>query len=58
MTSDHWHLDEMAIIIRGTRYWLWRAVDNVGEVLDFLVQRSRNTKLAMKMMSKLRPSMH
>ncbi len=20
------------------RYWLWRAVDNEGEVLDFLVQ--------------------
>lgn len=38
MPSDHWHLDEMAIIIRGTCYWLWRAVDNEGEVLDFLVQ--------------------
>jgi len=26
--SDHWHLDEMAITIRGEQYWLWRAVDN------------------------------
>jgi len=35
--SDHWHLDEMVIAIRGDQYWLWRAVDNEGEVLDFLV---------------------
>ena len=51
--SDHWHLDEMVITIRGNRYWLWRAVDNEGEVLDFLVQRRRNTKIGMKLMIKL-----
>jgi len=51
--SDHWHLDAMVITIRGNRYWLWRAVDNEGEVLDFLVQRRRNTKVAMKLMIKL-----
>ena len=51
--SDHWHLDEMAISIRGDRYWLWRAVDNEGEVLDFLVQRRRNAKVARKLMVKL-----
>jgi transposase-like protein len=51
--SDNWHLDEMAITIRGDRYWLWRAVDNEGEALNFLVQRRRNTKVAMKLMMKL-----
>jgi len=51
--SDHWHLDEMVISIRGERYWLWRAVDNEGEVLDFLVQCRRNAKVAMKLMIKL-----
>jgi putative transposase len=51
--SDHWHLDEMVISIRGDRYWLWRAVDNEGEVLDFLVQRRRNAKVARKLMVKL-----
>ncbi len=35
--SDYWHLDEMVIVIRRKRHWLWRAVDNEGEVLDFLV---------------------
>lgn len=51
--SDHWHLDEMVISIRGDRYWLWRAVDNEGEVLDFLVQRRRNARVAKKLMAKL-----
>ncbi len=51
--SDHWHLDEMVIVIRGRRHWLWRAVDNEGEVLDFLVQSKRNAKAALKLMRKL-----
>ena len=51
--SDHWHLDEMVIVIRRKRYWLWRAVDNEGEVLDFLVQRKRDAKAAKKLMKKL-----
>ena len=38
--SARWHLDEMVIKIRGRKYWLWRAVDDEGEVLDFLVQRT------------------
>lgn len=51
--SDHWHLDEMVIVIRGKKHWLWRAVDNEGEVLDFLVQSRRNAKAAIKLMRKL-----
>jgi transposase-like protein len=51
--SDHWHLDELVIVIRKRRYWLWRAVDNEGEVLDFLVQRKRDANAAKKLMKKL-----
>ena len=51
--SDHWHLDEMVIVIRGKKHWLWRAVDNEGEVLDFLVQPRRNAKAAINLMHKL-----
>jgi len=51
--SDHWHLDEMVIVIQRRHYWLWRAVDNEREVLDFLVQRKRNAKAAKKLMKKL-----
>jgi len=51
--SDHWHLDEMVIVIQQKRYWLWRAVDNEGEVVDFLVQRKRDAKAARELMKKL-----
>ncbi len=43
----------MVIVIRGKRHWLWRAVDNEGEVLDFLVQPKRDAKVAMKLVRKL-----
>jgi hypothetical protein len=51
--SDYWHLDEMVIVIRGRRHWLWRAVDNEGEIFDFLVQSKRNAKAALRLMRKL-----
>ena len=51
--DDSGHLDEMVISIRGGKYWLWRAVDNEGEVLDFLVQRRRDARAAKKLMVKL-----
>jgi len=51
--SDYWHLDEMMIVIRGCRHWLWRAVDNEGEVLDFFVQSKRNARAALKLLRKL-----
>src|SRR4051795_8544148 len=25
--GDKWHLDEVCLMIRGNRHWLWRAVD-------------------------------
>ena len=34
--GDKWHLDEMFIRINGTRRYLWRAVDQHGNVLDIL----------------------
>lgn len=48
--SDHWYLDEMVIVIRGKKHWLWRAVENEGTVLDFLVQSRKNAKAAKKLM--------
>ena len=32
--SPRWHLDEMVCKVRGRRMYLWRAVDDEGEVLD------------------------
>jgi len=53
MPSDYWHLNEMVIVIRGRRHWLWRAVDKEGEVLDFFVQSKRNARAALKLIRKL-----
>jgi len=35
--GDHWHLDEVYLSINGKLQYLWRAVDQDGEVLDILV---------------------
>ena len=43
----------MVVKISGKRMWLWRAVDDEGEVLDMLVQKRRNTKVAMRLFRKL-----
>ena len=51
--SSRWHLDEMVIKIGDRKYWLWRAVDDEGEVLDFLVQRQRCARSARRLLRKL-----
>ena len=43
----------MAVLIAGRQFWLWRAVDDEGEVLDLLVQRRRDKTAAVKLMRKL-----
>jgi putative transposase len=43
--TPRWHLDEMAVRIAGRQFWLWRAVDDDGEVLDLLVRRRRDRAL-------------
>ena len=40
--GDRWHLDEVYLSINGKLQYLWRAVDQDGEVLDILVQPRRN----------------
>jgi hypothetical protein len=42
MPTGRWHLDEMVVKISDQRMYLWRAVDDEGEVLDVLVQQRRN----------------
>ena len=51
--TGRWHLDEMVVKIGGKRMWLWRAVDDEGEVLDMLVQKRRNTDAALRLLRKL-----
>jgi putative transposase len=51
--GDTWHLDEVCLTIRGERHYLWRAVDQDGDVLDILVQRRRDKKAAKTFFRKL-----
>jgi putative transposase len=45
--------DEMVVRIGGKRMYLWRAVDQEGEILDLLVQRRRDKRAAIRLMRKL-----
>ncbi len=51
--GDKWHIDEVFLTIKGERHYLWRAVDQEGNVLDILVQRRRDKTAAKKFFRKL-----
>ncbi len=56
--GDKWHLDEVLIKINGKVQYLWRAVDQNGNVLDTLVQSRRNKKAAKPFFRKLLKRLH
>lgn len=51
--SPRWHLDEMVCSIAGKRWFLWRAVDDEGVVLDMIMQKERDTAAALRLLSRL-----
>ncbi len=51
--GDKWHLDEVFIRISGVQHYLWRAVDQDGNVLDILVQSRRDKAAATKFLRRL-----
>jgi len=51
--GDKWHFDEVFLTINGRRHYLWRAVDQDGNVLDILVQCRRDAKAAKRFFRKL-----
>jgi putative transposase len=51
--GDKWHLDEVFIKIGGKTHYLWRAVDQEGNVLDILVTSRRDAKAATRFFRKL-----
>ncbi|WP_406729169.1 IS6 family transposase [Streptomyces sp. GD-15H] len=52
-SGDKWHLDEVFTKINGERKYLWRAVDQDGNVLDILVQSRRDTAAARRFFRRL-----
>jgi putative transposase len=51
--GDKWHLDEVFIKIQGVQKYLWRAVDQNGNVLDILVQNRRDKAAARRFFRRL-----
>ena len=51
--GDKWYMDEVFIRIRGKQHYLWRAVDQDGNVLDILVQSRRSATAAKRFFRKL-----
>ncbi len=51
--GDTWYLDELFVTIRGQRQYLWRAVDQDGDVIDILVQPRRDRHAAARFFRKL-----
>ena len=47
-----WHLDEVFVRINGNIYYLWRAVDHEGEVLEVFVTKRRNRRAALRFLRK------
>ncbi len=51
--GDTWFLDEVFVTIQGQRHYLWRAVEQDGDVIDILVQRRRDARAAKRFFLKL-----
>ena len=46
--GDTWYLDELFVTIQEQRQYLWRAVDEAGNVIDILVQSRRDRRAAAR----------
>ena len=51
--GERWHLDEVFLKLNRRSHYLWRAVDQEGDILDILVQSRRDKKAAKKFFRKL-----
>ena len=51
--GDTWYLDEIFVTMHGRRQYLWRAVDQDGDLLDILVQSRRDRRAAVRFFRKV-----
>jgi putative transposase len=47
-----WHLDEMYVKLNGEMVYLWRAVDQEGEILESYITKTRDKAAALTFMKK------
>ena len=48
-----WHLDEVFVKVNGKLFYLWRAVDDEGEVLDAVVTSKRDKAAVLKLLKRI-----
>ena len=51
--GDTFFIDEVFVKIDGKQYYLWRAVDQDGEIVDVFLQRRRDGKAAKRFFKRL-----
>ena len=47
-----WHLDEMYVKLNGEMVYLWRAVDQEGEILESFITKTRDKDAALSFMKR------
>ncbi len=48
--GDIWYLDEVVVKCAGEKFWLWRAVDQHGSVLEEILQKRRDKRAAKRLL--------
>ncbi len=51
--GDTFFIDEVFVKIQGKQHYLWRAVDQDGEVVDVFLQKRRDTRAAKRFFERL-----
>jgi transposase-like protein len=48
-----WHFDEVFVKVNGKLFYLWRAVDHEGEILEAVVTAKRDKGAALKLLKRI-----
>jgi putative transposase len=51
-SNCRWHLDEVFVKINGETYYLWRAADHEGEVLEVFATKRRDRSVALQFLKR------
>ena len=58
LTNDSWRVDETYVKVKGVRKYLYRAVDSMGNTLDFMLSAKRDGKAAERFFRKVLQAKH
>lgn len=58
LTHDSWRVDETYIQVKGEWKYLYRAVDSIGNTLDFMLSAKRDGKAAARFLGKVLKATH